>query len=326
MVLCVQPSEACTGISLRSEDGSPVIARTIEWAGSDLNSRYVVVPRGYRQRSYTPSGQKDGMRFAAKYGYVGLAVERDEFVVDGMNEAGLAAGLFYFPQYGEYEPFDSTLVDESISDMQVVSWLLSRCASVDEAVSALQRVQIIATDPRGSTVHWRIADRTGKQVVVEVIAQQIRFYENTIGVLTNSPAFDWHLTNLNNYINLRAGAIPRAQMFADELVVGHINLPDIISPNCRIVRVSGDSMSPVIRNGDYIAVRELSNSNHIFWGQIYVVMLDDFRLVKYVRRHTDPNLVILRSENPNYDDMEISRFDIRELMMVQNIIHLDTRN
>ena len=55
-------------------------------------------------------------------------------------------------------------------------------------------------------------------------------------------------------------------------------------------------------------------------------MLDDFRLVKYVRRHTDPNLVILRSENPNYDDMEINRFDIRELMMVQNIIHLDTRN
>ena len=37
-------------------------------------------------------------------------------------------------------------------------------------------------------------------------------------------------------------------------------------------------------------------------------------------------MVILRSENPNYDDMEIHRADIRELMMVQNIIHLDTRN
>lgn len=243
MVLCVQPSEACTGISLRSEDGSPVIARTIEWAGSDLNSRYVVVPRGYRQRSYTPSGQKDGMRFAAKYGYVGLAVERDEFVVDGMNEAGLAAGLFYFPQYGEYAPFDSTLVDESISDMQVVSWLLSRCASVDEAVSALQRVQIIATDPRGSTVHWRIADRTGKQVVVEVIAQQIRFYENTLGVLTNSPAFDWHLTNLNNYINLRAGAIPQAQVGELSLQAfggggGLHGLPGDMTPPSRFVRAA----------------------------------------------------------------------------------------
>ena len=127
-------------------------------------------------------------------------------------------------------------------------------------------------------------------------------------------------------IDVTAGSLPRARMFADELVVGHINLPDIISPNCRIVRVSGDSMSPVIRSGDFIAVRELTNSQHIFWGQIYVVLLDDYRLVKYVRRHTDPNMVILRSENPNYDDMEIYRNDIRELMMVQNIIQLDTRN
>lgn len=243
MVWFVQPAEACTGISLRAADGSPVIARTIEWAGSDLNSRYVLVPRGYRQQSYTPSGQKDGMRFTAKYGYVGLAVERDEFVVDGMNEAGFAAGLFYFPNYGEYEPFDSTLVDESISDMQLVPWLLSRCASVDEAVSTLQRVRIVATDPRGSTVHWRMADRTGKQVVVEVIGGQVRFYENTLGVLTNSPSFDWHLTNLNNYINLRAGAIPRAQVGELSLQAfggggGLHGLPGDMTPPSRFVRAA----------------------------------------------------------------------------------------
>ena len=84
-------------------------------------------------------------------------------------------------------------------------------------------------------------------------------------------------------IDVTAGTMPRARMFSDDLVVGHINLPDIINENCRIVRVSGDSMSPVIRSGDLIAVRELSNTQYIFWGQIYVVLLDDFRLVKYVR-------------------------------------------
>ncbi len=127
-------------------------------------------------------------------------------------------------------------------------------------------------------------------------------------------------------IDVTAGTMPRARMFSDDLVVGHINLPDIINENCRIVRVSGDSMSPVIRSGDLIAVRELTGTQYIFWGQIYVVLLDDYRLVKYMRRHPDPSLVILRSENPNYDDMEIRRADIRELMLVQNIIHLDTRN
>ena len=39
----------------------------------------------------------------------------------------------------------------------------------------------------------------------------------------------------------------------------------------------------------------------------------------------DPQLVILRSENPNYDDIEVPRSDIRELMFVQNILHVDTR-
>lgn len=67
-------------------------------------------------------------------------------------------------------------------------------------------------------------------------------------------------------IDVTAGTMPRARMFSDDLVVGHINLPDIINENCRIVRVSGDSMSPVIRSGDLIAVRELSNTQYIFWG------------------------------------------------------------
>ena len=90
-------ADACTGITLRTTNGSPVTARTIEWAGNDLGSCYTIVPRGYSQRSYTSSGSKDGMMFTARYGYVGLAVEKEEFVVEGINESGLPAGLFYFP-------------------------------------------------------------------------------------------------------------------------------------------------------------------------------------------------------------------------------------
>lgn len=114
------------------------------------------------------------------------------------------------------------------------------------------------------------------------------------------------------------------ELFAAENIVGWVSLPNM-SPNCRIVRVSGDSMSPVIMDGDYLAVRELSNLNQIYWGQIYVVQLDDYRVVKYVRRHTDPNIVVLRSENANYDDMDIRRCDIRAMLLVQHIIHVNSR-
>ena len=81
---------ACTGITLKAADGACIPARTIEWGGSDLKSRYVIVPRGYTQRSYVPGGVKEGMEFTAKYGYVGLAVEQEEFVAEGLNEAGLS--------------------------------------------------------------------------------------------------------------------------------------------------------------------------------------------------------------------------------------------
>lgn len=126
-------------------------------------------------------------------------------------------------------------------------------------------------------------------------------------------------------IDVTAGTMPRSRMFADDRIVGWVNLPDISHSGCRIVKVSGDSMSPVIQNGDYIAIRELTNTQCIFWGQIYVVILDDYRMLKYVRRHSDPSMVTLRSANPEYDDMEIARADIRELMLVQQILHLDNR-
>ena len=43
------------------------------------------------------------MVFTSKYGVVGLAVVQKEFIAEGINEAGLSAGLFFFPQYGGAE-------------------------------------------------------------------------------------------------------------------------------------------------------------------------------------------------------------------------------
>lgn len=139
--------------------------------------------------------------------------------------------------------------------------------------------------------------------------------ENEMKSMRGTPVYD---------IDVTAGSLSRPMMFADEQIVGAVNMPNI-SQDCRIVRVSGDSMSPVISNGDFIAVRELTNMSQIFWGHIYVVVLDDYRMVKYLRKHTDPEKVILRSENPRYDDMEIYRSEIKELLVVQNILHIDTR-
>lgn len=242
VVLAAPAADACTGITLRSKDGGYVVARTIEWGGSDLNSRYVVVPRGYEQRSLLPDGQQ-GMRFEAQYGYVGFAVEREEFVAEGLNEAGLSAGLFYFPGYGGYEAFDPSLRETSIADLQLVSWVLGHCRTVDEVRKAIGEVHVVALDPRASTVHWRFADVSGRQLVLEIVDGVPHFYENELGVLTNSPGFEWQLINLNNYVNLYAGSASAHKAGGVTLAPfgagsGMLGLPGDVTPPSRFVRAA----------------------------------------------------------------------------------------
>ena len=237
-----QPTEACTGITLRSGDGAYIVARTIEWGGSNLNSQYVIVPRGHVQQSYTPSGI-DGLRFAAVYGYVGFAVEQKEFVAEGINEVGLSAGLFYFPGYGEYEEFDTAAKSSSIADLQLVPWILGSCRTVDEVKEAVSKVHVIAIYPGASTVHWRFSDQSGRQVVLEIIDGRPVFYENELGVLTNSPDFNWQITNLNNYVNLYPGAASVQDFGAIKLAPfgagsGMLGIPGDVTPPSRFVRAA----------------------------------------------------------------------------------------
>lgn len=123
-------------------------------------------------------------------------------------------------------------------------------------------------------------------------------------------------------IDVTAGSTPLSRMFTDERIIGHVKLPGL-DPELPIVRVSGDSMQPRLNPGCYISIRPMNPDSTISWGQIYVVVLPEYRLVKYVRRHSDPSKVILHSENPRYDDMEIDRSEIQGLYLVENVINHD---
>ncbi|MDE5657108.1 MAG: hypothetical protein K2I19_08585 [Muribaculaceae bacterium] len=123
-------------------------------------------------------------------------------------------------------------------------------------------------------------------------------------------------------IDVTAGCAELSRMFTDERIIGYLDMPGV-SHDYPICRVSGDSMSPKIVNGGYVSIRPLSDTSIIFWGQIYVVIMDDFRMVKYVRRHNDPAMVILHSDNPAYDDMEVPRSAIRKLYMVETILNFE---
>ena len=243
MLAAAAPGFACTGIALTSKDGGRVVARTVEWGSGALKSSYVVVPRGYTHRSFTPEGE-NGMEFISKYGYVGTAVEIPQFVVEGMNETGLSAGLFFFPGYGSYKEYDPCYCGRALADMQFVTWVLSSFSSIDQVKEAMREVDVISLNHAVGSVHWRISEPSGRMVVLEIVGGENHFYENTLGVLTNAPSFEWQMTNLNNYVNLFAGAAPENHL-TDDVVLkafgatsGILGLPGDYTPPSRFVRAA----------------------------------------------------------------------------------------
>lgn len=248
-------ADACTGISLTAQDGSRVVARTVEWAATPMQCGYVVAPRGHVHQSYTPTGE-NGLKYKSVYGYVGIYTEYEPFVVEGVNEAGLSAGLFFFPQYGEYAPYNSADNAKTLCDMQFVSWVLSGFSTIDQVKAALKDIDLVTLDHKIGAVHWRIAEPNGRMVVLEIVGGVPHFYENTLGVLTNAPGFNWHMTNLNNYVNLQPGSAPNNTIAKGITLsaLGHgsgmLGLPgDFTSPS-RFVRATFfQTTSPVWATG-----------------------------------------------------------------------------
>ena len=121
--------------------------------------------------------------------------------------------------------------------------MLGSFSTVDEVKEAIEKVSVINIDPRASTVHWRIADKSGRQLVLEFIDGQPRFYENKLGVLTNSPGFDWQMTNLNNYVNLYPGSA-ESKSLGDVTIApfgsgsGFLGIPGDVTPPSRFIRAA----------------------------------------------------------------------------------------
>jgi len=113
-----------------------------------------------------------------------------------------------------------------------------------------------------------------------------------------------------------------AHMFVKENISGYISLP-FISKTSAIITASGDSMKPIINSGDKIVVREIKHREYLYYGQIYFIITQEYRMIKYIRKHpTNLDIVILRSENQNYDDIELPRDQILRLFVIENIISI----
>ena len=114
--------------------------------------------------------------------------------------------------------------------------------------------------------------------------------------------------------------------FTEDCIIGSVNLPEI-SKSAKIIRANGDSMEPVVRDGSRVVLREIYSWEDIFYGQIYLVLTEQYRMIKYIRRYEkdEDNYIILRSENKEYDDIRLHKSKIIKLFIVENILSVKTQ-
>lgn len=108
-------------------------------------------------------------------------------------------------------------------------------------------------------------------------------------------------------------------MFKDtqELTDTYLVIPGM--HDCDIsLSIWGDSMYPYYTSGDVIICKRVIDKEVISYGDTYLVITQELRLVKYIHPHpTDEHKIILRSANDQYPDIPLHRDKILNLFLVK---------
>ena len=173
----------------------------------DIGSQINIVPRDFvLETQSTP--------WKTKYSFIGINLAGSTVYFDGVNEKGLAGGLLFLNActFDKKENIEKEGL-KAINAGEIVPWILSNFETVADIRESISKVAVTADDipslgelGKGNpmTVHYTFTDRNGDSVVLEATNNgHFRVFNNTVGVMANDPTFDWHMTNLGNYVQVQ---------------------------------------------------------------------------------------------------------------------------
>lgn len=180
------------------------------------------------------------------YAMIGMAHAQAGYPLyaEAVNEKGLCMAGLNFPGNAHYRKPEKG--KKNVASFEVIPWLLGMCASVSEAKEYLKEINITDTAfsdaMQPAPLHWMLADQDGCYVL-EAVEEGVKVHENPFGVLTNNPTFEYHRSNVCNYLNLTS-AYPKNR-FTKEIDLmpysqgmGSIGLPGDLSSASRFVRAA----------------------------------------------------------------------------------------
>ena len=331
MLISYPVANACTGIQLQTEDGTFVSGRTLEF-GISFDISVIVVPRNYEFVGQTSLG--DGKKWKAKYASVGVMLADNEIILDGINEKGLSVGNFYFPGFAGYSVTTAENRVISMSSSDITQWIVSQFDTVDEVRAAIENGEVTISPvltpgfpPEVQPFHFIVYDKGGKSLVIEPLDGKLVLHDNPLGTMANSPTFDWHMTNLRNYVALNLNNVPPVSIFGKTFKQlgqgsGMLGLPGDFTPPSRFVRAAVFSATAIPEKN---AEKGIQQVFHI---------LNNFDIPVGVARevhdgviHSDYTMLTVARDSKNnrfyyntYDDqtirmVDLSKFDLDASMI-----------
>ena len=227
----------CTAATYRTKD---------HYFGRNLDLEYsyhetvTITPRNYPFR-FRRMGVLD-----KHFAMIGMAYVNQDYPLyyEATNEKGLSMAGLNFPGNAVYQPEREG--KDNVSPFEFIPWILGQCADLTAARVLLERINLaeipFSEELPLSTLHWIIADGEAA-ITVEAMADGLHIYDNPVGILTNNPPFDFHMTNLCNYMALTREAPANTFGGALELTpysrgMGSLGLPGDLSSASRFVKAA----------------------------------------------------------------------------------------
>ncbi len=329
--LAVQTGISCTIFSVKSSDGAIIVGRSNEF-GYDLESDLAVVPRGFIMESPAP-GNKKGLKWKCKYGYIGATVlGSEDGIMDGINEAGLSAGGLYLPGYARYQSAGPEDTEKELAHCLLVNWMLGNFASVDEVKTEIKKIVVFNYEseeiPFPLPLHFAVHDAYGGSIVIEYVGGELYIYDNPLGVMTNSPPFDWQITNLRNYVNLtNINAFPIKLNGVDVPPMGQgsglLGMPGDYTPPGRFVRTAFLAASSLPAQDAESAVNlafHILNTVDIPLGAVAQKLENGEMMYEETQWIIVRDLTSKKLYFRTYDNLSIGRVDLKKLDFSGNTV------
>ncbi len=218
----------CTAISYNAK--SHFFGRNLDLDRS-YNESVVITPRNFNLKMRCV---EDLVRHFALIG-MATVVNGEPLYYEATNEKGLSMAGLNFPKNADYKPFCEG--KQNVTPFEFIPYILGQCENVCEALELLKEINLVKINFSESLplspLHFIISD-SEKSITVECVSDGLKIYDNPVGVMTNNPTFDWHLTNLNNYAHLTNKTVEKADNFC--LGLGAVGLPGDFSSPSRFIR------------------------------------------------------------------------------------------